>query len=68
MHEFIERMDMAYPTLELLVRSFYPAHKSIDMCRRQSIPGAECALHTLSANWFSDDAGVMLQDDDRHSV
>jgi hypothetical protein len=67
MHELVKRKDLARHILELLVNCIEPAHDSIDIRRRQSISGLS-ALRALTANWFSDDAGVTAQDGDPHGV
>ena len=68
MHELVKRKDLARHILELLVNCIEPAaHDSIDVRRRQSISGLG-ALRALTANWFSDDAAMTLQDGDPHGV
>ncbi|KAF8262005.1 hypothetical protein EI94DRAFT_741613 [Lactarius quietus] len=67
MLELVKRKDLARHILELLVNCVEPAHDSIDIRRRQSISGLG-ALRALTANWFSDDAGVTVQDGDPHGV
>ncbi|KAH8985011.1 hypothetical protein EDB92DRAFT_1390453 [Lactarius akahatsu] len=67
MHELVKRKDLARHILDLLVNCVEPAHDSIDVRRRQSISGLS-ALRALTANWFSDDTGVTLQDGDSHCV
>jgi hypothetical protein len=67
MHELVKRKDLARHILELLVNCIEPAHDSIDVRRRQSISGLS-ALRALTANWFSDDAGLTVQDGDPHGV
>ena len=67
MHELVKRKDLARHILELLVNCIEPAHDSMEVRRRQSISGLS-ALRALTANWFSDDAGVTLQDSDPHGV
>jgi hypothetical protein len=67
MHELVKRKDLARHILELLLNCIEPAHGSMDVRRRQSI-SALSALRALTANWFSDDMGVTLQDGDPHGV
>ena len=67
MHELVKRNNLTRHILELLVNCIEPAHDSIDIRRRQSISGLS-ALRALTANWFSDDAGVTVQDGDPHGV
>src|SRR6266702_736391 len=67
MHELVKRKDLARHILELLVNCVEPGHDSVDVRRRQSISGLS-ALRALTANWYSDDAGVTLQDGDPHGV
>ena len=67
MHELVKRNDLARHILELLVNCIEPAHDSIDVRRRQSISGLS-AVRVLTANWYSDDPGVTLQDGDQHKV
>ena len=67
MHELVKRNDLARHILELLVNCIEPAHDSIDIRRRQLISGLS-ALRTLTANWFSDDAGATVKKGDPHGV
>jgi hypothetical protein len=68
MHELVKRKDLARHILDLLVNCIEPTvHDSIDVRRRQSISGL-CALRALTAGWFSDDAGITVQDGDSHGI
>ena len=65
MHELVKRKDLVRHVLELLVSCVEPAHDATEIRRHRAISGLS-ALRALTTNWFSDDAGVTLQDDDPH--
>ncbi|KAI0251729.1 hypothetical protein BJV78DRAFT_405002 [Lactifluus subvellereus] len=67
MHELVKREDLVRHVLELLVNCVEPVHDATEIRRRRAISGLS-ALRALTTNWFSDDAGVTLQDDDPHDV